>query len=417
MNKTGEKNVPFTRGDLARIIEKYPTPFHLYDERRIRKNARDLFDAFAWNASYREFFAVKANPNPVILGILGEEGCGVDCSSYTELLLSKRAGFSGDEIMFSSNVTPEADMKLASKIGARVNLDDITHIPFLERCGGIPETVSLRYNPGDGFTIGNTIMSRPSQSKYGFTRAQLSEGLRILSSLGAKRFGIHSFLSSNTTDEAYYPALAEMLFTTVAELSDETGLFFDSVNLSGGIGIPYRPGETAVDIRAVGEKIRKLHESILSPAGLGHVAIHSELGRWMLGPAGYLVSTVIHEKRIYRNYLGLDACAANLMRPAMYGAYHHITVSGKENEPCEETWDVVGGLCENNDKFGVDRLLPRVGIGDVVVMHDTGAHGFSMGYNYNGKLRSAEILLRENGNAELIRRAETPEDYFATLDV
>jgi diaminopimelate decarboxylase len=406
-----------SREELETICKRHPTPFHLYDEKAIRERARRLHSAFAWNPGFREFFAVKANPNPAILKILREEGCGVDCSSLTELMLAERSGFSGQQIMFSSNVTPEADMRLAATLGARINLDDLSHIAFLERISGIPSSITLRYNPGDSFTIGNQIMSRPGSAKYGFTRQQLSQGIRLLQNKEARRFGLHAFLSSNTTDPEYYPALARMLFTAVVEIADETGAEFDSVNLSGGIGIPYHDGEPEPDIESIGEAIEREHREILQESGHEHIGIHTELGRWLLGPAGCLVSRVIHKKHIYKDYLGLDACAANLLRPAMYGAWHEISVSGKEYEAPVKTWDVTGGLCENNDKFAIDRPLPEVGIGDLIIIHDTGAHGFSMGYNYNGKLRSAELLLKEDGSVQLIRRAETLQDYFATLEI
>ena len=409
---------PIVDGDqLAAITERFPTPFHLYSEALIRQRARDLKAAFAWNPGFKEHFAVKATPNPAILRILKEEGFGVDCASLPELLLARAAGFSGEEVMFSSNVTPEADMRLAANQGVLINLDDVSHIDFLARVAGIPETISLRYNPGNSFTIGNDIMSRPGDAKYGFTRSQLKDGIFKLQALRARRFGLHAFLSSNTTSPDYFPALAQLLFANARELRDETGADIAFINLSGGIGIPYRPDDTPVDIHTVGAAIHQLYDEILVPAGMGQVAIHTELGRWLLGPAGCLVSRVLHEKHTYKHYLGLDACAANLLRPAMYKAYHHISVVGRETESTEEVWDVTGGLCENNDKFAVDRPLPTVGQGDLVVIHDTGAHGYAMGYNYNGKLRSAEILLREDGDATLIRRAETPADYFATLDV
>lgn len=401
---------------LKEITKEFPTPFHLYDEKGIRENARRLREAFAWNKGFKEYFAVKATPNPTILRILKEEGCGVDCSSYTELLMSDAVGFRGDEIMFSSNVTPEEDFVLAQKLNSVINLDDITHIDFLERVAGIPETISCRFNPGGAFTINNAIMDTPGEAKYGFTREQLTEGFRKLQDKGVKHFGLHAFLASNTVANEYYPVLAKILFQTAVELNRETGAHIAFINLSGGIGIPYRPEQQPTDIYAVGEGVRKAYDEILTPAGMNDVAIYTELGRFMLGPYGCLVATAIHQKHIHKDYIGLDACAANLMRPAMYGAYHHITVMGKENEPHDHKYDVTGGLCENNDKFAVDRMLPKVDIGDLVVIHDTGAHGFAMGYNYNGKLRSAEVLLKEDGTAELIRRAETPADYFATFD-
>lgn len=399
-----------------RIIEDVPTPFHIYDEKGIRENARRLNAAFAWNEGYKEYFAVKATPTPALLKILQEEGCGVDCSTYTELLLSEACGFTGQDVMFSSNVTPVQDMKKACQMGAYINLDDYTHVEFLDRVAGVPETVFCRYNPGGMFSMGNDIMDNPGEAKYGMTEEQMASAFEKLMKKGAKQFGIHAFLASNTTSNDYYPALAEILFRLAVRLNKATGAKIKFINLSGGVGVDYRPEEPASDIAAIGEGVRKKFEEILVPAGMGDVSIFTELGRFMLAPYGHLVATVLHEKHIQKNYLGLDACAANLMRPAMYGAYHHITVLGKENEPCDHVYDVTGGLCENNDKFAIDRALPETGIGDVLVIHDTGAHGFSMGYNYNGKLRSAEVLLHEDGSHEVIRRAETPMDYFATLD-
>lgn len=408
---------PFVNLDqLKEITEKYPTPFHLYDEKGIRENARRLHKAFAWNKGFKEYFAVKATPNPTILKILKEEGCGVDCSSYTELMISDALGFSENEIMFSSNVTPPEDFILARKLDATINLDDITHIDFLERVAGIPETISCRYNPGGDFTINNAIMDTPGEAKYGFTRPQLTEGFKMLKEKGVKHFGLHAFLASNTTDNEYYPILAKILFQTAVELKQETGAHISFINFSGGIGIPYRPEQATADIFAIAQEVRKAYEDILVPAGMDDVAIFTELGRYMAGPYGCLVATAIHEKHIHKDYIGLDACAANLMRPAMYGAYHHITVMGKEDQPLDYKYDITGGLCENNDKFAIDRMLPKIDIGDLLVLHDTGAHGYAMGYNYNGKLRSAEVLLKEDGSSELIRRAETPADYFATFD-
>lgn len=401
---------------LQKIAEKYPTPFHLYDEKGIRENARKLKDAFSWNKGYREYFAVKANPNPSILKILKEEGCGADCSSYTELMLAEAMGFSGSDIMFSSNVTPREDFEYARKLGAIINLDDITHIDFLEKTAGIPETICCRYNPGGDFAFENAIMDTPDKAKYGFTRKQLSEGFKMLKAKGARHFGLHAFLVSNTTASDYYPILAELLFKTAADLNKETGAHISFINLSGGIGIPYRPEEQTADIYAIGQGVRKAFEEILVPAGMEDVAIYTELGRYMLAPYGCLISKAVHKKEIYKNYIGLDACAADLMRPAMYGAYHHITVMGKENKPRDSKYDITGGLCENNDKFAIDRMLPQIDMGDLIYIHDTGAHGYAMGYNYNGKLKSAEILLKEDGGTQMIRRAETPEDYFATLD-
>ncbi len=401
---------------LCEITKRYPTPFHLYDERGIRENARKLKQAFSWNKGFKEYFAVKATPNPYILKILKEEGCGVDCSSYTELMLSEAVGFNSEQIMFSSNVTPKEDFVKARSMDAIINLDDITHIDFLDKVAGIPEIISCRYNPGGDFTIGNHIMDTPGEAKYGFTYAQLVEGFKELKDRGVKKFGLHAFLASNTVADEYYPALAGVLFETAVRLKRETGIEISFINLSGGVGIPYKPDEKATDIIKVGDGVKRAYEDILIAEGMKDVAIYTELGRFMLGPYGCLVATVLHKKSIYKEYIGLDACATNLMRPAMYGAYHHITVMGKEDAPYNHKYDVTGGLCENNDKFAIDRMLPEIEIGDLVVIHDTGAHGFAMGYNYNGKLRSAEILLRQDGSTEMIRRAETPEDYFATLD-
>ena len=411
-----EKKPFITLAQAQEIIQDVPTPFHLYDEKGIRENARRLNQAFSWNKGYKEYFAVKATPNPYLLKILQEEGCGVDCSSYTELMLSQACGFSGSDIMFSSNVTPAQDMKKAYDLNAYINLDDLTHVEFLEQVAGIPETVCCRYNPGGVFSMGNDIMDNPGDSKYGMSEEQMVEAYKKLMAKGVKHFGIHAFLASNTVSNEYYPMLAGILFKLAVRLHKATGAHIAFVNLSGGVGVDYRPEQPANDIQVIGEGVRKQFEEILVPEGMGDVAIFTELGRFMLAPYGHLVSTVLHQKHIYKEYIGLDACAANLRRPAMYGAYHHITVLGKENAPCDHQYDVTGGLCENNDKFAVDRMLPEINIGDVVVIHDTGAHGFSMGYNYNGKLRSAEVLLKEDGSHELIRRAETPADYFATFD-
>ena len=399
---------------FEKACDSFPTPFHLYDEAGIRRNARALNEAFAWCADFKEYFAVKALPNPAILRVLREEGCGVDCSSETELMLADACGFSGGEIMFSANAMPYEEFDHARQMGAYINLDDITHIGILEEHGGIPETICLRYNPGGSFTIGTEIMGNPGDAKYGFTYPQLREGLEQLKALGVKRFGLHAFLSSNNTDIGYYPALAEILFRCGRDLSEETGLPLAFINLSGGVGIPYRPDQAATDIRAVGEGVRQAYAAVFPEGG---VAIKTELGRWMTGPMGWLVTRATHRKDTYKHYIGLDACAANLMRPAMYGAYHHITVCGKREAPLDHRYDVTGSLCENNDKFAVDRDLPEIVIGDIVVIHDTGAHGHAMGYNYNGRLRSAEVLLREDGSFRLIRRAETAKDYFATLDI
>lgn len=409
---------PFvTLDQLKEFSKTYPTPYHLYDEKGIRENARKLYKAFSWNKGFREYFAVKATPNPAIMTILKEEGCGMDCSSLTELMLCESCGISGDDIMFSSNDTPLEDFQLADRLGAIINLDDITHIDFLERAiGHIPEKICCRYNPGGNFEISNTIMDTPGDSKYGMTKPQMFQAFRLLKEKGAKEFGIHAFLASNTVTNDYYPTLAAVLFRLAVELKNELDIHIGFINLSGGVGIPYREDQQAADIEAIGERVRKTYDQILVPAGMGDVAIYTEMGRYMLGPYGCLVTTAIHQKHIYKDYIGLDACACNLMRPAMYGAYHHITVMGKENAPADHLYDIVGSLCENNDKFAIDRWLPRIDIGDFVVIHDTGAHGHSMGYNYNGKLRSAEVLLCGDGSTKLIRRAETPEDYFATLN-
>ncbi|WP_440321488.1 diaminopimelate decarboxylase [Laedolimicola sp.] len=412
------KKEPFvTLEQLQEITKTYPTPFHLYDEKGIRENAKALKEAFSWNKGYKEYFAVKATPNPFLINILREYGCGCDCSSMTELMLSHEIGVKGDDIMFSSNDTPAEEFAYAAKIGAIINLDDYTHIDFLEKTlGYIPETISCRFNPGGIFQISNDIMDNPGDAKYGMTEEQLFDAYRVLQQKGAKHFGIHAFLASNTVTNDYYPMLAKVLFELAVRLKKETGADIRFINLSGGVGIPYRPDQEPNDIRVIGEGVRKVYEEVMVPAGMGDVAIYTELGRFMMGPYGCLVTKAIHEKHTYKEYIGVDACAVNLMRPAMYGAYHHITVMGKENEPCDHIYDVTGSLCENNDKFAIDRPLPKVDRGDFLVIHDTGAHGFAMGYNYNGKLKSAEILLKEDGSAQLIRRAETPKDYFATFD-
>ena len=412
------KKEPFvTKEQIEEIVKTYPTPFHLYDEKGIRENAKAVKEAFAWNPGFREYFAVKATPNPFILNILKEYDCGCDCASQTELMLADSQGFDGKHIMFSSNDTPAYEYKFADKIGAIINLDDFTHIDFLENTiGKIPETISCRYNPGGVFTLSNGIMDNPGDSKYGMTTEQIFEAYRILKSKGVKRFGIHAFLASNTVTNEYYPQLAKQLFELAVKLEKETGADIAFINLSGGVGIPYRPDQEPNDILAIGEGVRKVYEEVLVPAGMGDIAIYTEMGRFMMGPYGALVTKAVHEKHIYKEYIGVDACAANLMRPAMYGAYHHITVLGKENAPCDHIYDVAGSLCENNDKFAIDRNLPKIDMGDYLFIHDAGAHGFSMGYNYNGRLRSAEILLQEDGTAKLIRRAETPKDYFATFD-
>ena len=411
------KKIPFLTLEKAKEIrEQIPTPFHVYDEAGIRANARALKAAFSWNPGFKEFFAVKATPNPFLLKILHEEGCGCDCATYTELLLSEAVGITGHDVVFSSNVTPELDMRKARDMGVYINLDDATYVDFLASMGPVPETVCLRYNPGGSFSLGNTIMDMPRDAKYSMTEDQMAGAITRLMKLGTKHFGVHAFLASNTTTNEYYPALAGQLFRLAVRLRNATGAHISFIDLSGGVGVDYRPEQPRCDIGVIGEGVRVKYEEILTPNDMGDVAIFTELGRFMLAPYGHLISTVIHEKHIYREYVGLDACAANLMRPAMYGAYHHITVLGKEDAILDHVYDVTGGLCENNDKFAVERSLPEIQIGDIVAIHDTGAHGFSMGYNYNGKLRSAEVLLKEDGSFQLIRRAETPEDYFATFD-
>ncbi len=413
---------PFvTLEKLQEIVNEYPTPLHIYDEKGIRENARALYKAFSWNPGFKEYFAVKATPTPHILKLLQEEGCGVDCSSLTELMMAQRCGFAGEEIMFSSNDTPAEEFELAEKLGAIINLDDITHVDFLkDTLGYIPKKISCRYNPGGTFSLGESkegfqVMDTPGDAKYGMTRDQMAEAFRRLKELGAEEFGIHAFLASNTISNDYYPALAAILFRLAVEMKEETGCHITFINLSGGVGVPYRPEQPANDIAVIGEGVRKAYEEILVPAGMGDVSICTELGRFMLAPYGHLVTRVLHEKRIYKHYIGVDACAANLMRPSMYGAYHHITVMGKEDAPCDHMYDVTGSLCENSDKFAIDRMLPEIDIGDLLVIHDTGAHGHAMGYQYNGRLRSAEVLLREDGSTLLMRRAETPEDYFSTV--
>ena len=411
------KKTPFvTLEKIQEITKSIPTPFHIYDEAGIRANARALREAFAWNKGFKEYFAVKATPNPYILKLLHEEGCGCDCATYTELLLAEAVGITGQDIMFSSNVTPELDMRKAREMGAYINLDDATYVDFLAGLGPVPETVCLRYNPGGSFSLGNTIMDMPRDAKYGMTEDQMAGAINRLQQLGVKHFGIHAFLASNTTTNEYYPELAAKLFRLAVRLKNATGAHIAFINLSGGIGVDYRPEQPACDIRVIGQGVRERYEQILTPAGMDDVAIFSELGRFMLAPYGELISTVLHQKHIYREYVGLDACAADLMRPAMYGAYHHITVLGKEDAVLDHVYDVTGGLCENNDKFAIERSLPEIRVGDILAIHDTGAHGHCMGYNYNGKLRGAEVLLHPDGSFQLIRRAETPMDYFATLD-
>ena len=409
-----EKKTFVTKEQLDEIVKQYPTPFHLYDEKGIRENIKAVKEAFSWNKGFKEYFAVKACPNPFLINILKEYGCGCDCSSYTELMMSSAIGCTGKDIMFSSNDTPAEEYAYAYKLGATINLDDITHIDFLEdTIGTIPKRISCRYNPGGTFELGNGIMDNPGDAKYGMTTEQIFDAFRILKEKGAEEFGIHAFLASNTVTNEYYPELAKRLFELAVKLKEETGANIKFINLSGGVGIPYTPDQKPNDIRVIGEGVRKVYEEVLVPAGMGDVEIYSEMGRFMMGPYGCLVTKAIHEKHTHKEYIGVDACAVNLMRPAMYGAYHHITVMGKEKEPCDHKYDVTGSLCENNDKFAVDRMLPKIDMGDLLVIHDTGAHGFAMGYNYNGKLKSAEVLLKEDGSTQLIRRAEEPKDYFA----
>lgn len=409
---------PFvTNQQIQELVKEFPTPFHLYDEKGIRENAKRLKKAFSWNKGYKEYFAVKATPNPFLIKILREYGCGCDCSSMTELMLSDAIGVTGHDIMFSSNDTPVEEFQKADELGAIINLDDITHVEIVEKVlGKLPKTMSCRYNPGGVFKICNGIMDNPGEAKYGMTTEQIFEAFRMMKEKGVEEFGIHAFLASNTVTNDYYPILAKVLFELAVKLQKETGAHIQFINLSGGIGIPYRPGEEENDIMAIGQGVRRVYEEVLVPAGMGDVAIYTELGRYMMGPYGCLVTKAINEKHTHKEYIGVDACAVNLMRPAMYGAYHHITVMGKEDALADHKYDVTGSLCENNDKFAIDRMLPEIHMGDILVIHDTGAHGFAMGYNYNGKLKSAEVLLKEDGSAQLIRRAETPKDYFATFD-
>ena len=413
-----EKKTFVTKEQIEKISEKYPTPFYLYDEKGIRDNAKNVYEAFSWNKGYREYFAVKATPNPFILKLLKEYDCGVDCASIAELKMAVKCGFEGEEIMFSSNDTPAEEYAYAHKIGAIINLDDITHIDFLEDIIGseFPETMSCRYNPGGVFTMGNDIMDSPKDAKYGMTREQITEAFKIMKSKGVKNFGIHAFLASNTVTNDYYPTLARELFELAASLQEETGAHISFINLSGGVGVAYKPDQTPNDIFAIGEGVSKAFEEVMIPAGMSDVKIFTEMGRFMLAPYGVVVTKAIHEKHIYKEYVGVDACAVNLIRPAMYGAYHHITVAGKEDAQADHIYDVTGSLCENSDKFAIDRKLPKIDMGDYLIIHDAGAHGYSMGYNYNGKLKCAELLLKEDGDVQMIRRAETLKDYFATFD-
>lgn len=410
--------IPFTTKEkLEEIAAVYPTPFHIYDEAGIRKNAELLKRAFSWNQGFKEYFAVKATPNPFLISILREYGCGCDCSSVTELMLSKAIGAVGDDVMFSSNDTPASEFKYANDMDAIINLDDITHIEILEKTlGKLPKKLSCRYNPGGLFKISNSIMDNPGDAKYGMTTEQLFEAFHILKEKGVEEFGIHAFLASNTVTNEYYPTLAKVLFEVAVRLKNETGANIKFINLSGGIGIPYKPDQEPNDILEIGKGVKAVYDEVLMPAGMGDVALCTELGRFMMGPYGALVTRAINQKHTHKEYIGVDACAVNLMRPAMYGAYHHITVMGKENASCDHKYDVTGSLCENNDKFAIDRMLPEIEMGDLIYIHDTGAHGFAMGYNYNGKLKSAEILLKPDGSFQLIRRAETPADYFRTFD-
>ncbi len=409
------KKLPFTKNQVEEIIKKYHTPFHIYDEEGIRENARRLYKAFSWIDSFKNYFAVKATPNPYILKILKEEGMGVDCSSLPELILAEKVGTAGEDIMFTSNDTPAAEFKKARELGAIINLDDITHIEFLEKAAGIPEIICFRYNPGP-LRKGNRFIGNPAEAKYGLTKDQLFEGYKIMRDKGVKRFGLHTMVVSNELGVNALAETAGMLFDLVVEISETLGIRFEFVNLGGGIGIPMKPDEKAVDLEDLSGKIKKMYQEKIAKNGLTPLRIVMECGRIITGPYGYLVTTVIHEKHIYKEYIGLDACMANLMRPALYGAYHHISVLGKEDRLKTHTYDVTGSLCENNDKFAIDRKLPKVEIGDIIVISDTGAHGYAMGFNYNGKLRSAELLLQEDGKVKQIRRAETVDDYFATLD-
>ncbi len=417
MNDNQTRTTPFSRDFIEKITERYPTPFHIYDERAIRENARRMNAAFSWvPGGYKNYYAVKALPNPAIMRIVRDEGMGFDCSSMAELALCEKIGVSGEEIMFTSNDTPAAEYRKARELGAIINLDDITHVPFLKHAAGFPDLICLRYNPGQ-LRQGNAIIGKPEEAKYGFTREQLIAGYADAKKTGAKRFGLHTMVASNELDPEYFVETAAMLFELVVEIHKKTGIKMEFVNLGGGVGIPYRPDQTAVDLERVSRGAYDAYRDSIEKNGLAPVRIVSENGRVVTGPYGYLVSRVIHTKDTYKKYVGLDASMANLMRPGMYGAYHHLTVLGKENDPRDVVYDVTGSLCENNDKFAIDRSLPRVEIGDLVAIHDTGAHGHSMGFNYNGKLRSAELLLRTDGAIEMIRRAETLDDHFATLDL
>ncbi len=409
------KELPFTKKQLEEIIKKYPTPFHIYDEKAIRENAREFKNAFSWNEGFKEYFAVKAAPNPYLMKILHKEGFGADCSSLAELIMSEKTGIIGDEIMFTSNDTPVVDFLKAKELGAIINLDDVSHIKYLEQYAGLPDLICFRYNPGR-LKKGNVIIGHPEDAKYGFTHKQLMEGYKICRDKGIKRFGIHTMVASNELDADYFVETAEILFNLIVELSHKLKIRFEFVNIGGGIGIPYRPDQERIDLQGVSRGIKEKYEKIIVANGLAPLKLYTECGRYITGPYGYLVAQVLHIKNTYKKFAGLDACMANLMRPALYGAYHHITIVGKEKKPHDIIYDVTGSLCENNDKFAIDRVLPELQRGDIVVIHDAGAHGYAMGFNYNGKLRSAELLLRENGEVIPIRRAETVDDYFATLD-
>ena len=412
-----KKRAFVTKEQIEEIVKTYPTPFHIYDEKGLRKKLSDVKEAFSWNKGFKEYFAVKANPNPFLISIMKEYGCGADCSSMAELMLAKELGFDGPSIMFSSNDTPREEYAYANEIGAVINLDDITHIQYLEdTIGTLPETMSCRYNPGGVFELSNGIMDNPGDSKYGFTKAQLFEGYGLLKDKGVKNFGVHAFLASNTCTNDYYADLAKQLFRLAVELKEKLNISLKFINLSGGVGLAYRPDQEDNDIIEIGKNVKRVYDEILVPAGLGDIEIYTEMGRFITGSHGALVTKAIHKKNTYKNYIGCDACAVNLMRPAMYGAYHHITVLGKEDAERNHIYDVTGSLCENNDKFAIDRELPKIDTGDYLFIHDTGAHGYAMGYNYNGKLKSAELLLQEDGSVKLIRRAETTKDYFATFD-
>ncbi len=410
------KTLPFTKSQIKKIIKSYPTPFHIYDEKGIRKTAQEFNKAFSWIEGFKNYFAVKALPNPHILKILKQEGMGADCSSFPELLLAEKVGLHGEEIMFTSNNTPLKEFIYAKKLGAIINLDDITHIEFLEKAiGKLPELLCFRYNPGPS-RVGNSIIGNPKEAKYGLTKKQLFDAYDASKKKGVKRFGLHTMVASNELNEEYIIETSKMLFDLVVDISKKIGIYFEFVNLGGGIGIPYKPEQKAVDLRSISRGINKHYQEIIVKNNLAPLRIVMECGRAITGPHGYLVTTVIHEKNIYKDYIGVDACMSNLMRPGMYGAYHHETILGKENNPKTHIYDVVGSLCENNDKFAIDRKLPKINIGDILVIHDTGAHGYSMGFQYNGKLRSAELLLKPDKTVKQIRRAETVDDYFATLD-